>query len=49
MAKHRVPRAELDESLIAIIRSGEKLDTIYIDGDDWVIVTVDRIEIRRAS
>jgi hypothetical protein len=49
MAKHRVSRAELDDALVAIIRSGEKLDAIYLEGDEWVIVTVDRFETRQAS
>jgi hypothetical protein len=49
MALHRVARAELDAALLAIIRSSEKLDTYYADGDEWVIVTVDRIETRPAS
>jgi hypothetical protein len=49
MALHRVARDDLDKSLLAIIRSGEKLDTYYADGDEWVIVTIDRFEIRPAS
>jgi hypothetical protein len=46
MALHRVARLDLDTALLAIIRSGEKLDTYYADGDEWVI---DRIETRPAS
>ncbi len=49
MTIHRVPRAEFDDALIAIIRSGEKLDSYYADGDEFVILTVDAIETRPAS
>jgi hypothetical protein len=49
MALHRVARDDFENSLQAIIRSGEKLDAVYLEGDEWVIVTVDRFEIRPAS
>ncbi len=46
MSVHRVPRDELETSLRAIVRHGEKIDHLELDGDEWVVITEDRIETR---
>jgi hypothetical protein len=46
MTQHRIPRADLDESLRAIVRGGEAIDAITLDGEEYVVTTTDRIETR---
>lgn len=43
---HRIPKDRLDESLTALVRGGERIDSLTLDGDEWVVVTEDRIETR---
>ena len=49
MALHRIPRTDLETVLRDIVRSGEHIDSLTLDGDHWVVVTVDRIETRPAG
>jgi hypothetical protein len=49
MAVHRVPQDQLEASLREIVRSGEKIDSLYPENGDWVVITEDRIETRAAS
>lgn len=46
MTMHRVPRAELEVTLVALVRSGQHIDNVTLDGDEWIIHTEDRIETR---
>ena len=46
MSTHRIARADLDVALVQIVRSGEHIDSIHLDGDEWVVITEDRIETR---
>jgi hypothetical protein len=46
MSTHRIARADLDVALTQIVRSGEHIDSIHLDGDEWVVITEDRIETR---
>ena len=46
MTMHRVPRTELEVTLVALVRSGQHIDNLTLDGDEWIIHTEDRIEIR---
>lgn len=43
---HRVALDGLETALIGIVRSGEHIDAIALDGDEWVVITEDRIETR---
>ncbi len=49
MAVHRVARDELERSLRELVREGRKVDAVNQDGDDWLVITEDRIETRAAS
>ena len=46
MTLHRIARTELDVQLQQIVRSGEQIDAITEDGDEYVVTTTDRIETR---
>ena len=46
MSTHRIARADLDVALVQLVRSGEHIDSISLDGDEWVVITEDRIETR---
>ena len=46
MTQHRIARANLDESLREIVRGGEHIDSLYLDGDEWVVITEERLETR---
>lgn len=46
MSTHRIARADLEVALTQIVRSGEHIDSLTLDGDEWVVITEDRIETR---
>ena len=46
MSQHRIARDDLERSLRDIVRGGEHIDTLYLEGDEWVVITEDRIETR---
>lgn len=48
MALHYVQSDELEASLRDIVRSGERIDSVYERDGHWVVVTEDRIETRPA-
>lgn len=48
MTVHRIARTDLEVALTQIVRSGEHIDKLHLDGDEWVVITDDRIETRPA-
>lgn len=46
MTQHRIARDDLEVALTQIVRSGERIDSLHLDGDEWVVITEDRIETR---
>ena len=48
MTQHRIARDDLEVALTQIDRTGERIDSIHLDGDKWVVFTEDRIETRPA-
>lgn len=46
MSVHRIARADLDVALVQLVRSGEHIDKLELDGDEWLVITEDRIETR---
>lgn len=49
MTEHRIPRADIDVALRQIVRGGEAIDTIREEGDEYVVLTEDRIETRLST
>lgn len=49
MPVHRINADDLEVELRTIVRSGEKIDKLYLDDlGAWVVITEDRIESRPA-
>jgi hypothetical protein len=46
MSTHRIARADLEVELRQLVRSGLRIDKLELDGDEWVVITEDRIETR---
>lgn len=46
MTVHRIAKTELEVALTQIVRSGQHIDAMSLDGDEWVVITEDRIETR---
>lgn len=46
MPVHHCARADLEVTLVQIVRSGEKIDFLEYDSDTATIFTEDRIETR---
>jgi hypothetical protein len=46
VTQHRIARADLEVALTQIVRTGERIDSLHLDGDEWVVITEDRIETR---
>ena len=47
MSTHRFAAPDLDVELRQLVRSGERIDTMYLDDDGhWIVITEDRIEVR---
>ena len=46
VTQHRIARDDLEVALTQIVRTGERIDSLHLDGDEWVVITEDRIETR---
>ncbi len=46
MATRNIQAGDLERVLRELVRGGERIDSVYSNGDGWMVVTEDRIETR---